>query len=341
MRLIVADSDVHYARMLARAIRESDWRRKVTVVLAAGDGGAPWPETGSGEDAVLADAAWCERLLKRGSAGTLICLGEERGTEEVEMEGRVIPCLFKYQSVHDLMAQLMQHLRKQPAGEASPGTSACRFVAVGSASGGAGKTTFATGLAEWLAMAGHRTCYLNLERIPSFPGGGPDGTRRFARVLYHMRRGERDRLLSLATRHPDRGYDAFPAADHAGEWEEYEAADVRELVRLLVSSGRWDMVVADCESALTPLTRTALHLADDVFWLETEDEIGTCKSAFARRMLAGAGGAPEGGAAGRSGGEAGGKTWHTVPVRSAGRREPPDFRLALRQLGIEGGEGDA
>lgn len=332
MRLIVADADPDYARMLARAVRESEWRRKVTVVLETGDaGGGPGANAAAGgvqADAVLADAASCRRFLENGFAGAVVCLGEERETAELAVNGRIIPCLFKYQNVHDLMMQLMNRISATAANRGENGAGICRVVAVYSASGGAGKTTFATALAEWLAAAGRRTFYLNMERIPGLAAESAGGRRRFAMVLYHLRRGEHAALLDLAGRHPERGYDAFPPADHADEWNEYREADVRELVALLRFSGRWEFVVADCESDLSVPTRTVLRLADERLWLEADDETGARKSAFARRMLAGAGEAPEG------------RGWHVIRVPAAGGRKPPDVARAMRLLGAEGETGD-
>jgi hypothetical protein len=327
LRLIVADSDPDYARMLARAIRESDWRRKVTVVLAGGEGGGMPSSGAEPADALLADAAWCRRMLEAGFTGAVVCLGEEREAAEMELGGRTVPALFKYQNVHDLMAQLMGRLSPVQAGGAKTAAGSCRLVAVYSASGGAGKTTLASGLAEWLAASGRRTFYLNMERIPGLAAGPSDVRLRFARVLYHLRRGERDALMALATRHPERGFDWFPPADHADEWNEYRESDIRELAAALRSAGRWDFIVADCESDLSLPTRTMLQLADERFWLETDDETGLRKSAFARRMLAVADGPAEAG-------------WHVIRVASASGRKVPVVAQALRMIGAEGGSGD-
>lgn len=332
MRLLVFDGDKQYARMLARAIRESEWRRKVTVVLAGGAGEEGVPAEAlnriSDADLVLADEAWCTRLLEITGGITLVCLSEHREPEEITLGDKKLPCLFKYQSVHDLMTRLMERLAKPRGGMAGTGSGPCRLAVVYSASGGAGKTTFAAGLAEWLAAAGCRTLYLNLERIPSFPGGAPGESRRFARVLYHMRRGEHDALLSLAIRHPDSGFDWFPAADHADEWNEYGGADIRDLLDLIRQSGRWDFIVADCESALTELTETVIRLADDRFWLEPDDEFGARKAAFAHRMLAEATGIADR------------EAWHRITVRAAPPGEEPDFAACLKMLGAEGDLAD-
>jgi len=328
LRLIVADSDADYARMLARAIRESDWHRKVTVVLAGGGDGTDLPAPGTDGDAVLADAACIKRMLERGDGGTLVCLAEERETAELVLDGRSVPCLFKYQPVHDLMTQLMERVSGPTATGMKSGPSPCRVIAVYSASGGAGKTTFAAGLAEWLAAAGRRVVCLNMERIPGFPGGAPDGSWRFARMLYHLRREEHSALLSLAVRHPEGAYDRFPPADHAEEWSEYKEEDIRLLLSLLRSSGRWDAVVADCDSSLAEPVKSAIRLADDVFWLETDDETGACKSAFARRMLENADG------------QAGSGNRYVIPVPSPGTGMWPDFAAALRNLGIGEEDGD-
>jgi len=327
LRLIVADSDTDYARMLARAIRESDWHRKVTVVLAVGREGTDLPAPGTDGDAVLADAAIIKKMVERGDGGTLVCLAEERETAELVLDGRSVPCLFKYQPVHDLMTQLMERVSAPAAGVKSS-ASACRVIAVYSASGGAGKTTFAAGLADWLAAAGRRVVCLNMERIPGFPGGAPDGSRRFARMLYHLRREEHNALLSLAVRHPEGGYDRFPPTDHAEEWSEYGEEDIRRLLLLLRSSGRWDAVVADCDSSLTEPVKTVIRQADDVFWLETDDETGAFKSAFALRMLESAGG------------QTGAGNRYVIPVPSPVAGMWPDFAAALRNLGIGEEDGD-
>lgn len=325
MRLVIADEDASYRFMLSRSIRESEWRRKVTVVLA--DGRDSVHSTAVAEaNAALADPAWCIRLKEGGFRGTVICLAETRDTEELAIGGHRFPCLFKYQSLHSLMSDLLVRLDRQQGGASTmiggnPGD--CRVVAVYSASGGAGKSSFSVGLAEWLAAAGYRTFLLNMERIPGVQSNGSGEKKRFAMVLYHMRRGEHDALFALAERHPDKGFDGFPAAGHAGEWNEYGAADFRELVGLLKRSGRWDFVVADCETALTELTETALATADERFWLEVDDEVGRAKSAFAQRMLS-----ISSGADGQGG-------WHFISVPPASRSEP-DFADCLGRIGITG-----
>lgn len=333
LRLAVADRDGDYMRMLARAIRESEWRRKVTVVLIHGDeaDGLPGlPEDWADGDPVLADAFWCRRWVESGAKGKLLCLTDARDqmASELDMDGQRIPCLFKYQSVHGLLTQLMDRMAQGPGGVSGADSTSCRLLAVYSASGGAGKTTFAQGLAEWLAAAGCRTFYLNLERIPGEPGGGPETSRRFARVMYHMRRGEQSSLLSLADRHPDRGYDAFPVADHADEWNEYGSADFRELIEWLRQSGRWDYIVADCESALTDVTETAVRLAEERFLLVPDDDVGRYKSDFARRMMAtGSGRSDE-------------DTWRIVTVQARGGGDWRDFTPYLQMLGVEGASAD-
>lgn len=324
LRLAVAVRDGDYMRMLARAIRESEWRRKVTVVLMHGDDAGNLPGDWADGDPVLADADWCRRWLEQGAKGTLVCLADSRDQTELELDDRRIPCLFKYQSVHGMLAGLMDLLAQRPGGAAAGDPGQCRLVAVYSASGGSGKTAFAKGLAEWLAAAGCRAFYLNLERIPGEPGGGSEGSHRFARVLYHMRRGEQAALLALAGRHPDRGYDGFPVADHADEWNEYGSADIRELTGLLRQSGRWDFIVADCESALTAVTETVVRLADERFLLVVDDETGHHKSAFARRMLAMETGRPDT------------EAWRIISVSPGKGGAWRDFSPYLHMLGVEG-----
>src|SRR5690606_41281039 len=133
---------------------------------------------------------------------------------------RAFPGLSKDPNRDGLMAQLMGRLPPVRAGGAKSAAGAGGLVAVYSASGGPGKPPLASGLAEWLAASGRRTFYLNMERIPGLAAGPSDVRLRFARVLYHLRRGERDALMALATRHPERGFDWFPPAAHAGEWDE-------------------------------------------------------------------------------------------------------------------------
>lgn len=160
-------------------------------------------------------------------------------------------------------AEVIGRLERKRASAA--GKSQGRLLAFHSAKGGAGATTVATNLAIQLQrMTGERTLLVDLDldlgEVALFLGLEPRFT--FVDLVNNLHRLDDGLLETFVTRHGS-GLEVLPAPYRSGEARSVTSEHVRKLLRFLRE--RYDWVVLDTSSGLTPWSLAAYETVDEIF----------------------------------------------------------------------------
>lgn len=265
-KIVLATPSRSYAARLAEYLRESEpgWDTSAFTHETALRIRLQEPD---GIDVLLGHPA----LLRQ--AGSLP-EGTTRIAALVEREGDAEgswPELALFQPLSGVAAGIRGLLAETPAGRRE----GCQVLAVFSATGGAGKTTAALNLARQAGERGYRTLYLNLEPMNAtnrlFGRGEPDS---LSRMLYALQTdGERfaEQLARCVRYQPYLRSDFVDAPDHPGERAAMTPDLLEALLNRLKQSGRYDLIVADPDSGVSPWHARLVGRSDRVAWLVTDD----------------------------------------------------------------------
>lgn len=265
-KIVLATPNRAYAAALAAFLRETepDWETSAYTHETALRLRLQEP---GGIDALVGDPSLLgqDRELLR-NARSVCALVETTG----ETEG-MWPELPLYQPLPQVAVAIRELLA-----DALPASSeGCRLVTLYSASGGAGKTTTALNLARLAGERGIRTLYLNLEPMNATARllgvGEPDSLSRLMYVLQTDPASLAGQLGRFVRRQADLRADMVDAPDHPGERLAMTPESLEVLVAQLRQSGRYELIVADPDSGISPLHATLMAASDRIGWLVTDD----------------------------------------------------------------------
>jgi pilus assembly protein CpaE len=154
---------------------------------------------------------------------------------------------------------------------AAPANSGTVFT-IASATGGCGKTFFATNLAYYFTRLARRTCLVDLDlqfgELSSALRIKPKAT---IADLAGSTADDEDlgRRLEECLEHHDTGIQMLAAPDEPAEADSVDGADVARVIE--AARARFDCVVLDTPAALTDAVLVALEHADHIFALATLD----------------------------------------------------------------------
>jgi MinD-like ATPase involved in chromosome partitioning or flagellar assembly len=161
-------------------------------------------------------------------------------------------------------------------------------MAVYSAVGGAGKTTFAYTAGSLLARMGYRPAILTLESVPS-PCWRVNSTEdNFGRALYEAIKAPEDKPANLDSwfiEEPARKIRYLPAALNDEELEHMGEAEAVRLIDAAALSARSDILILDLDSGLFPRTIASLKNCDKTVFLIPPCTIGIEKSRLLLKQM--------------------------------------------------------
>ncbi|MDF2923395.1 MAG: hypothetical protein K0R57_2309 [Paenibacillaceae bacterium] len=278
--------DAEYARRLMAYIRESAYRSSVSAVLFTEQESCALQLSQAGApELLLVD----EAILGRGeipwlhfASCKLLLLHD--GNQECLQGLDTTP---KYQPLNLLMNLVTELLRKDTA-SASVGHDQLRrsfVLGVYSPVGGAGKTVFAYIAAGLLARIGYRPLVLSLESAPSLCWSTGADEDAFGRTMFEVAKAPRNACASIdryCTEGNSKRIWMLPGARNIAELEEMSEEDSARLIEAAAASERWDVVIADLDSSLSPRTIGALKRCGKAACLVPDHLIGMDKT---RRVL--------------------------------------------------------
>src|SRR5947209_9075483 len=171
--------------------------------------------------------------------------------------------------------ELSRHqLADAPAQAAAPGTGVGRVFTTSSATGGCGKTFYATNLAYFLThYTGKRTCIVDLDLQFGEVSTALRLRPRFT-IFDALQRDEEDEsaladhIEEYMVKH-DTGIYLLPAPKDPSEADRISPPDVTRIIEAIRT--RFDYVIVDTPAALTEIVLAAFDLSDELFTLATLD----------------------------------------------------------------------
>lgn len=177
--------------------------------------------------------------------------------------------LMKYQHADALIKEMMslcsEQISQLHTGSSAEGRGSVFLFE--SPAGGVGTTTLACACAYELHRKNHKTLYLNMERFGTvslfFDG---EGRLDFGDLLYALksRRGNFAIKLESVVRQDLSGVSYVEPCRHAADAEGIRAEDAAILVRSVIDSGMYDVIVIDRNSGLTDVDYELRRLADQI-----------------------------------------------------------------------------
>jgi pilus assembly protein CpaE len=161
-----------------------------------------------------------------------------------------------------------------PAAAAAPGSSVARVFTTSSATGGCGKTFYATNLAYFLThYTGKRTCIVDLDLQFGEVSTALRMRPRFT-IFDALQRDDEDEsalgdhIEEYLVKH-DTGIYLLPAPKDPSEADRISPPDVTRIIEAIRT--RFDYVIVDTPAALTEVVLAAFDLSDELFVLATLD----------------------------------------------------------------------
>ncbi len=265
-KIVLAIPNRAYAAGLAAYLRETEpsWETSAFTHEAALRHRLQDP---GGIDALIGDPG----LLKQAESWLA---GVPRITALVEEHGQTDgawPEIMIYQPLPGVAASIRGLL----ADTAPVARGHCRLLTVFSAAGGIGKTTMALNITRLAGERGLRTLYLNLEPINAtsklFGVYEPDSLSRLLYVLQTEPEAFPGQLERSVRHQAYLRADIIDAPDHPGERLGMAPELLDRLIDSIRATGRYDLIVADPDSGISPWHAMLLGLSDKVAWLVTDD----------------------------------------------------------------------
>ncbi len=186
----------------------------------------------------------------------------------------------KYQRVSEIVRQMRTLCADKLKLNSGVSAGTASVAAFYSPVGGSGKTCAALIAVTKLAASGKRVCYINLESFPSdgcyLPQNAEDG---IASIL--SRRGQKEEQVKLyisgiyQTKADKLHY--FCHFTSPNDYAALEPDDIRWLIKIVRTSGCFDVVIIDTGSEFDDKVKTILESADRIVLLERADSISKTK----------------------------------------------------------------
>lgn len=289
IRMGIWSEDPDYGGRIAAYIRSTEYRERISPVLFT-DGESSLQKAGNYDslDILLADEEWlgeekAARIMSAGCKVVSLC-GET-------VESRVSGCwpMAKYQPVNRMLDTVIQSFSEAATLDSGLGNGQRSLIlAIYSAVGGAGKTTFAYTAAGLLARMGYRPAVLSLESVPSPCWRTQSLEDAFGRAVYESVKapqGKQASLDSFFTVDEERNVRFLPASADPEELEQMGEEETLLLVESAASSSRTDTLILDLDSGLFPRTLAALKKSDKAVCLVPPGTVASEKTGLVLKQL--------------------------------------------------------
>lgn len=228
---------------------------------------------------VVSEGLYSENL-KRHDLKRVVVLSE-RVRETVSHEGAV--WVNKYSSVKEIVneAACEIHMGRENDG----GKRSCRIITVCSASGGAGKTSIALGLARCLARRHKRVLCLSAEPMQSFSYYLSDKVYLDAEACRLLRDEGRNHYRDVKPFLRNEGFTFMPPLPAAADTLSIKGSMFRKLADEAKASGEYDFIIVDADDVLSGETAVLIAHSDVVQIVVRQDGLSVEKAEFLLRNL--------------------------------------------------------
>lgn len=274
LSLIIADTDEEYVDALCAFIgKKQPMRFDVKGFTGEEQLSRYLSGAKSHFDILLVNPDFNYRTLPLEKVRVLIFLQDGRG------EGESHPSYWvgKYQHGDKLVDEIIEKYVQGCGEQISPAGGALKteVFSIFSPVGGSGKTSIAAGLSKCSAQKGKKVFYLNLEDYAStsmFFHFEP--SKSFSNVLYYLREKSENmaaKIEGCRSIDPVDGIYFFTPPESLSELYEAEPEELRQLVRLLKTSGMYDYVFIDMPSCFDKRAFSVLDESDIILLVASGD----------------------------------------------------------------------
>jgi len=286
MQLAVAIKDEVYLMRLSAYFRRHPIHANWTIIaFTSAEACRDYLQEGGRIDFLIADSIILQEIMDRQQHFPVAELVEQ---ENSHSKLRAWPNIMKYQPLPHLIQKILeiysgltgtaQHTKLS----AGTGKSGAQVIAVYSASGNIGKTAIALHLAHAAGVQHSRVFYMNLERWSCFELwlGEPllhaqhtrDGG--MSELLYSIKKGgaQSNQWLEFRKRHKLLQADYVEPFNHDEDRANLSGEEAAAMIELAASSGYYDVIVVDLDSAISNLQLAVIDRADVVVWVASGDQ---------------------------------------------------------------------
>jgi len=290
VRIVLAVRESQYIEPLLHYVQHSEYRDMLRITAFSRM--EAFLEFMKGEerpDAIVGDSAFVEAWLVEGRHSVpwavLSGEGEITGIDNKSLSGGQV--IAKYQSLPSLLTSILHLCEAQHNRSSSVPKGETLLLGVVSASGSSGKTVISLNMAKQLGELGLSVFYLNLESVDSSslyvrsPGGSVPG---LERLLYEiqagrdMEAGVRGNAQSYAMRYENLRCEAFSPVSNVKEMLQMSRRDTLDLLDLLASEGRYDIVIVDTGSIGEERADAVMHRCGVLVWVLRDEDVSIYKT---------------------------------------------------------------
>jgi cellulose biosynthesis protein BcsQ len=293
IHLVIGDEDTKYIELFANYIRATEHAGKFSIKLfSQKENMEQYLETQSHINVLLATPAMLpddiRSISSSVSAGSVIKLEDDR-LSSVEVD---LPSVYKYQPLNKLISEILAIYYDEHGKQTSllGKDQQSQVVAIYSATGGTGKTTFAVNLCRQIALQGASVFYLNLELMNSTPMffAGDEESDVSSQVLYYAKANPKQLVSKIESLKKHDAYskiDYFDLAVNAEEMLDLSEQDVEQLIDGLINTENYNYIVIDLDDAFDDRVKAALKSSSRIFWLLNNDLQSFHKTAYLLQQI--------------------------------------------------------
>ncbi|GAB6926921.1 hypothetical protein JCM10914A_09040 [Paenibacillus sp. JCM 10914] len=284
-RIVLAIQDSLYVEPLLDYVQASGYATAVQAkAFTQKERFLDYMNSGERCDLVVADAQMLEEWMNSGNSAVPWLLLRDEHTSSAAGEGGNITA--RYQPLPQLLEIIMRCCQGASVKKERLLMDSTPIIGVVSPIGGSGKSTVAMNMAKQFAVLGLRVFYLNLETVNSslLFMGQTDGDKSFTRLMYDIKASqespgkEQVSLASYIKEHEALKCDTFEPTAHIKELMEITSGDVNVLLTSLISSGQYDIIIADTDQYNSEAVQTVLQQAGLVLWILLDDMMSMHKT---------------------------------------------------------------
>ncbi|WP_052087794.1 hypothetical protein [Paenibacillus wynnii] len=289
-RIVLAVRESQYIEPLLHYVRHSEYGDRLHITaFSRMDTFVEYMKEEEVPDAVVGDPAFIEAWLVEGRVAVpWAVLSEEGGMigkiSKSLSAGQVIA---KYQALPSLLTSMLQLCEVERTRACSAVEGETLLLGVVSGSGSSGKTVIALNIVKQLSDLGLSVFYLNLESVDSsslYLRSIRDNMPGLERLLYEIQAnrdseaGIQGEIQSYAIRHENPRCDAFKPVSNVKEMLQMNKRDTLDLMELVASGRRYDVVIIDTGSIGEERTEAVMEKCGVLLWVLRDDDVSIHKA---------------------------------------------------------------
>lgn len=274
IHLVIVDDDTYYIESFMNYIRNTDYSNRLNVkVFSKKETLHEYLSKEENIDILLINSELAEGISESPHISSIFLLSEKKLDHRSDYPLHI----FKFQPLNDLLSQIITlHYDQNPNSQVPQREkNGAKVFSVYSATGGAGKTTFAYNLSKVISAQNDQVLYLNLETINSTPLlFNVDHLESASPLLYYVKTMD-DHLVEKISEFISNDHRSsvsfFNFVPSAEEIYELTDDELNYFIDCLIDTEIFQYIILDLDTAVNDKTLRALRKSDHVFWMLNND----------------------------------------------------------------------